>query len=156
MNFFAKNISISIGFLLCHACFAQEDQQPLRPGMTFNEVVKIKGAPIEKDEHEVSRIILWKYKGDTLKFYEGKLQVSSPNHGMRPMLPPEAELPKPIEKVATVKKVKPKSEKPEMEQKAVDELIDALPNEGTKGTSISGGASSAPAAAQPFVASPEE
>ncbi len=120
-------------FLLSLASNANADVQSLKPGMTFSEVIAAKGAPLEKDDHEVSRVVIWKYKDSSLRFFNGRLQIASTAE-------PKAGVSRSNLRANTVES-KPQSKRDEsLSQDVVDEIIDALPNE--------------PAAGQPGVQAP--
>jgi hypothetical protein len=117
--------------------------QSVKTGMTFSDVAKLKGQPLNTDEHETSRKVIWTYKDLKVVFKDGKV-IGPGSH-----------------KISTDKKqtkdsglIKSKNKK-ELARKGtgellgqteVDEIIASIPNEADKpattGSSDNAGASS--------------
>lgn len=111
--------------LLTLPAFAELTQARLKAGMSFNEVIAVKGAPLEKDEHETSRVAIWRYKDESVRFYDGKLEIASPIVAVPVVAQPKSE--KAV--VAAPSKGVSSKKRDKISQKVVDEIFDALPND---------------------------
>jgi hypothetical protein len=89
-------------------------------GLSFNEVVKIKGFPISTDTHETSRIVVWNFKHGPIYFKDGKT-VPRPKNWNQGQI-------KPKQNSSTVLN-RPISKKSNLSQTDVDEIISAIPND---------------------------
>jgi hypothetical protein len=103
-------------------------------GMSPSDVIKLRGAPLEKDEHETSRKIIWKYKDGVVVFLNGKV-VNTKSKSYKKTYNNQ-----PIVKKSRAKK----GTGEELSQKEVDDIIAAIPNDTGKpaGNTATGGASS--------------
>ena len=103
-------------------------------GMSPSEVIKLRGAPLEKDEHETSRKIIWKYKDGVVVFLNGKI-INTKGKTNNKSSTNQPVVKKPRAKKGTGE---------ELSQKEVDDIIAAIPNDTGKPATnpATGGASS--------------
>ena len=91
----------------------------LATGLTFNEVIKVKGFPLSSDTHETSRLVIWSYKNSTVFFKDGR--TTSKPQNWKPVANPQT---KPV--TLDLAKTKVKSS---LTQTDVDEILSAIPND---------------------------
>lgn len=125
-----KIFSALIVSLIPCTTFAAERLGPVTNGMSFNEVLRSRGAPLEKDVHESHRVVLWRYSDGTLKFVNGKLVMFS------------AMKAKEFHAGSVNVGMPAPKQKPVISQEEVDDIINAIPND----TGNTPGAASAPSA----------
>src|SRR4051812_11716187 len=53
------------------ASFSSSAESPRPMKMSFADVLKLYGAPEERDEHETARIVIWKYPFGKVVFHDG-------------------------------------------------------------------------------------
>lgn len=133
-----KEFLVGLTFFLCSLPSYAATPPVVVNGMDFNQVLKLRGQPLEKDFHEARRIVLWRYADTTLTFHDGKLvrqgaPLKRPN---TPSQPKRAAVPKKIQH--------------KISQKDVDDIISAIPNEGDTPTGAANTGSLPLNPAQPF------
>lgn len=101
-----------------------ENLNSVRPGMEYADVVKLKGTPKEKREREVRRISVWVYKDSEITFQEGK--VVAVGEAPAELSNVKVKNNAPVSNAIQSRR----SQNAAMPQKLVDEIIDAIPNEG--------------------------
>lgn len=103
-------------------------------GMSPADVIKLRGAPIDKDEHETSRKIIWRYKDGVVVFKNGKV-IKTKDESVNKVLNKDSVIKKSSAKKGTGE---------DLSQKEVDDIIAAIPNDTGKPNSnpMPGGASS--------------
>lgn len=104
---------------------------PVANGMSLNDVLKTRGAPLEKDVHEADRVVLWKYADGVVTFKNGKLIHFSAAQPKVTTMAKAHEVEAPIQR----------PQRAQISQEEVDDIINAIPNDTGKESS-----NSAPAA----------
>jgi hypothetical protein len=92
--------------------------QRLTTGLSYQDVITIKGFPLSTDTHETSRITVWNYKTGPVYFKDGKTMVRPKDwdRGHLKAAPVKTPLPKPRAKTS-------------LTQRDVDDIISAIPSD---------------------------
>jgi hypothetical protein len=90
----------------------------LTTGLSYQDVITMKGFPLSTDTHETSRITVWNYKTGPVYFKDGKTMVRPKNwdRGHTKVAPVKTAFPKPRTKTA-------------LTQRDVDDIISAIPSD---------------------------
>lgn len=117
-------------FLLLLPSICLAEQIPLHLGMSMSDVIKLKGSPKIKDEHEVSRIIKWTYDDATVIFKNGLIAAAVQKQKSASLS---------AQRIAAASVRNPPTE---ISQEIADDIIKAIPND--PGGGISSGPGNSP------------